>query len=346
MKRSTAIMGMAALAALSTIALAALQQAYTYKLRPPTTTLQLHDERSAALLAAPAAGGAPAPLPPTPAAPLLPQLQVPSLPPQQLASLAEPGSRPPSLPAAGPPAPAPAPAPVPVPAPASVPAAATAGAAPQPFVVLLSGHLRTFHLSAATLADFFARDPRFHGRPHYVFLHTWAEIESSEASWWKKAAPPPPVAAEFQPEATLRDSAVNPWASSDRFASLVETYDKSSVPTPRGSPELLFSQHAQWETRRRVHRFASSWLTDRGIVLDPATTVVIKTRPDSNYLNVPDLLEMESLLRQRPATFLGFCKGGAKFPNRIADSGTHDGYGPYETVFVQCALPFVPSLSW
>lgn len=46
-----------------------------------------------------------------------------------------------------------------------------------------------------------------------------------------------------------------------------------------------------------------------------------RCRPDANYLNTPDLLEMETLFRQRPDTFLGFCKGGAKFPHRIADSG-------------------------
>ena len=47
-----------------------------------------------------------------------------------------------------------------------------------------------------------------------------------------------------------------------------------------------------------------------------------RCRPDANYLNTPDLLEMETLFRQRPDTFLGFCKGGAKFSHRIADSGT------------------------
>lgn len=50
------------------------------------------------------------------------------------------------------------------------------------------------------------------------------------------------------------------------------------------------------------------------------STVVIKSRPDANYINTPDLIEMEALLRQRPDTLLGFCKGGANFPHRIADS--------------------------
>jgi hypothetical protein len=30
---------------------------------------------------------------------------------------------------------------------------------------------------------------------------------------------------------------------------------------------------------------------------------------------------MQTLFRQRPDTFLGFCKGGDKFSHRIADSG-------------------------
>ena len=186
-------------------------------------------------------------------------------------------------------------------------------------MVLLSGNLRTFRFGAAGLATFLANDPRFHGRPHYVFLHTWEGLESSEQTWWKKAGPPPRVLPSLTPAATLNDSSVNPWAGSPRFSAVVEPFDSASIPVPTNSPPSLFSQHVQWETRRRVYHHARAWLAAHGVELAPST-VVIKTRPDADYLNTPDLAEMEEVLRRRPSTFFGFCKGGAKFPHRIADS--------------------------
>ena len=226
---------LAALAALVTLTLAALQQELlplvSYERQQRQVAPQQHGLRPPA---PPAALGAP---PGAPAAAMA--MQAPQPP-----AMVSPAPIPPPAPVPtvlSPPPPPPQPRPPPAPAP------------PGSFIVLLSGHLRTFRLNANTLADFFADDKRFHNRTHYVFLHTWTELESSDATWWKKAGAPKEVAAGQQPEATLSDPQVNPWAGSDRFASLVETYDPKAINVPHGSPTKLFSQHAQWETRRRVH---------------------------------------------------------------------------------------------
>ena len=203
MKRSTAIMCMGALAAMATIAIAALQQVYVHQLRTSHRpsgfshgSSSEHDplnmfgaahspDGSAATTTTTTTTVAPttSPSPPADRARVHggENRLIGTAPAPVLASSTLAGRAPAQITAAS----------VPPVSPSPVPTRPTPQQ--QPFIVLLSGHLRTFCVSAASLAAFFAKDPRFHGRPHYVFLHTWTEIESSEVTWWKKAGPPPPV---------------------------------------------------------------------------------------------------------------------------------------------------------
>ena len=187
--------------------------------------------------------------------------------------------------------------------------ASTALSATRPFVLLFSGHLRSFQWQAPLQAKVFRDGAGWRGRPFYVFGHAWDKIEHTGKSWWT-AGTGSGKALKVDVRKMLADPQLNPYlrelkATGGDF--LVEPYDRGKMPRPKSmgcagcDPPMLFGQHVQRFTWLKVQRLAEAYFRKRGIALPP-DTLVVKSRPDGVVAFKLPVAQMQRELTANPKT--------------------------------------------
>lgn len=136
------------------------------------------------------------------------------------------------------------------------PRAAAAGLERPRLLVYLAGHLRTFLLIAPqmrALLDAIAgegADARFNDR-YAVYMHTWDELEHSDAVWWRsvRARAPAPFRRAYRPHSRSPSTACHPTPPQDPA--------QPSGPQPRPNVSRALSDpslNALFANRRFVAR--------------------------------------------------------------------------------------------
>jgi len=196
----------------------------------------------------------------------------------------------------------------------------------RPFLVYMSGNLRTFEWMSPKMVKLFATHPSYKGRPYYVFMHTWHHMESSQAAWWKEAGNRDTGA--ISADKVIKDPKKNAFLNAchpsigkgNCFISQVQTYDAEKIPTPPGDAGgrsgWLWSQHVQFFTLRQVHKLAKAHFKAKKMAWRDSD-MIIKTRPDAEITAIPRLDDMQRSAQKNLMTFFGFV---GPHPGGVADS--------------------------